>query len=83
MKKFSSQTIVVVEGISLEVSFTYTPGDPGRLYALPKDCYPPEDPEVEIACINLENDLTDITFLLSDEAINTIETYILENAGDL
>lgn len=32
-----------------EVEINYTPGDPGRLSGPPEDCYPPEDPEWELA----------------------------------
>ena len=38
--------------IALEISFDYTPADPGRLYGLPENCYPPEPEHVEItACV--------------------------------
>ena len=34
--------------ITLEVSGSWTPGDPGRTYGPIEDCYPPEPPEAEV-----------------------------------
>ena len=34
------------------ISFTYHPGDPGYLRGLAEDCWPPEQPELEITSIS-------------------------------
>jgi len=39
--------------LTLQVEFSYTPGDPGRYHGLPEDCYPAEAAEVEILSITL------------------------------
>ena len=43
-----AETLVVVK-------YTYSPGDPGRYYGKPEDCYPAEGAEVEIQSITKEN----------------------------
>jgi hypothetical protein len=35
----------------VEVTFDFTPGDPGRYYGRPEDCYPATDDEVEIEAV--------------------------------
>jgi hypothetical protein len=51
-------------GVGLEITATVYPGHPGKLNALPEDCYPPEDDIVEIERIVIEN--TDIEFDVDD-----------------
>jgi hypothetical protein len=38
----------------VEVNFSFTPGDPGRYYGLPEDCYPATDDEIEIESVTFE-----------------------------
>ena len=45
--KFSDEPFEM-HGINVLVSGTMYPGDPGRLFGPPEDCWPPEPDELEI-----------------------------------
>ena len=45
--------------LTLIVEFDYRPGDPGRLNDLPENCYPSEDPEIDITSIRLADASTE------------------------
>ena len=49
--------VLTINGTSLsaDVEFIFRPGDPGRMYGEPGDCYPPEPPEYEITSLLIEN----------------------------
>lgn len=34
--------------VDAEISYSFTPGHPAKLYGPPEDCYPAEGPEVEV-----------------------------------
>ena len=46
-------------GHELRVSYSATPGDPGRTSGPPERCYPPEPPEFEIEKIELQWSIPD------------------------
>lgn len=48
------------EKFSLEIHYTYFPGDPGQLSGPPEKCYPPEDPDLEFTAIWLQPKTADI-----------------------
>ena len=47
MRKFSLTTEHPDTETEVTIHFTFTPGDPGRYYGLPENCYPAEPAEVE------------------------------------
>ena len=47
MRKFSLTTEHPDAETEVTIHFTFTPGDPGRYYGEPGDCYPAEPAEVE------------------------------------
>ncbi len=68
-------------GITIE--FSFYPGDPGKTYGRPEDCYPPEPAEVEIENISFrsidiplskfsEDELGELNDLCADAAIDQI-----------
>ena len=72
------------EEIDAVATCAVSPGRPGRTYGEPGDCYPPEDPEVEILALrddarNVElpaalRDLTDAEIdKISDKAVEAAE----------
>ena len=46
-RKFSISTEHPDTETEVTIHFTFTPGDPGRYYGLPENCYPAEPAEVE------------------------------------
>ncbi|MCP4230972.1 MAG: hypothetical protein GY771_12615 [bacterium] len=67
----------------MTIEFSYYPGDPGKTYGRPEDCYPPEPAEVEIENISFrsidiplanfnEDELDKLNDLCTDAAIDQI-----------
>ena len=58
-------TYIFAGNIELDVEFTYVGGIPAKIDALPEDCYPAEDEEIEIQSItcNGESVETDDLYL--------------------
>ena len=55
----------------VEVGFSYTPGDPGRYFGRPEDCYPATDGELYIEEVLYQGQ--DIQRHLSEETLLKIE----------
>ena len=46
-RKFSTVALHGPAQVEVTIRYTFTPGDPGRYYGLPENCYPAEPAEVE------------------------------------
>jgi hypothetical protein len=75
-----NHAFMMLEDVEVDVDFYYYPGRPAKLFDLPENCYPEEYPEVEIDKVLISGTEIEIGSLLSEEAIQKIETNILENA---
>lgn len=96
-KIFASNTYTMTDYIEIngvdfecEIEYSYIPGDPGKLYGPPEDCYPPEAPEIEIDVLKITNGKIygeknekiwhHVDFLLNvNEFYDTIESLIWEH----
>jgi hypothetical protein len=74
-------TMVIVEGLELDVKFNYTPGREAKLDGPWETSYPAEDVEVEVLFVEVNG--IDILDVLSENVLMQIETYIEENADDI
>ncbi len=69
----------IEDDFEVEITYTYRPGDPGRLWDLPENCYPPEPAEIELeAVIDLATG-DDLAAILTDDDIRTIKDEIEES----
>jgi hypothetical protein len=84
MKKSSDSMTFQWAGLMLHGTYTYTPGDPGRLSGPPEHCYPPEAPEVEISKLTYNGQ--DVMFLLDsdlgEDIRDSLQELIEENLYD-
>jgi hypothetical protein len=59
MSRVKDYYLIERAGCDLRVYFSATPGDPGQTSGPPERCWPPEPPEVDIECIELQVGVTD------------------------
>lgn len=67
-KKFMFVSNIGEADLEVTITGTYRPGTPGKLSGPPENCYPPEDPEIEIESVTTGVQAKDIFDLLSKEA---------------
>jgi len=77
MKTFTITTTIRDE--DAVVSFDYYPGDPGRTYGPPENCYPPEPDEIEILSVKINDEEVELT----EDELEKLEDRIYNDAGDL
>lgn len=66
---------LTIDGVEYDIDGVYIPGDPGQLYGLPENCYPPGDPEIEVLSITLNGEPVPpaLAGMLDDDARDAIE----------
>lgn len=58
---------------------SYTPGDPGRTWGRPEDCYPEEGPEIDFEILDMDGKpARHLDALLTDAELDRITAELLE-----
>ncbi len=89
--KFPNETVEWEVSIDLKCT---NPGDPGKLYGPPEDCFPPDPPEFEVTTFSVfvglkvivgaENDIgwKETELVLGADTINALEELAFADAAE-